>query len=63
MVADTIFVLISSCLLSEKMVVVYCSLFLVRKKNKLNPLLPPPGPPTQPSSSKKPKKLNLAVGI
>ncbi len=63
MVADTIFVPISSCLLSENMVVVYCSLFLVEKK-KLNPLPRPPGPPfIQPSSSKKPKKSNLAVEI
>ncbi len=62
MVADTIFVPISSCLLSENMVVVYCSLFLVKKK--LNPLPRPPGPPfIQPSSCKKPKKSNLAVGV
>jgi hypothetical protein len=47
MVADTIFVLISSCLLSENMVGVYCSLFLVKTKKKLNPSPPPPLPKGQ----------------
>jgi hypothetical protein len=36
-VADIIFVPISSCLLSENMVVVYCSLFLVKTKKVAQP--------------------------
>jgi hypothetical protein len=45
MVADTIFVPISSCLLSQKMVVVYCSLFLVKTKKEAQPSSPFPWTP------------------
>ena len=44
MVADTIFVL-TFCLLSENMVVVYCSLFLVKTKKEAQPSSPSPWTP------------------